>query len=119
MKKVIVSVFLAIATSTSVFALSFNEAKLEDKPVVVMFHMHSCGACKEFSPKFGKMASQFSSEFNFVKEDIDHSDIAKSLNFQTVPAFFIVEPKTMEAIRIPDDCAWDKECFAKTLKDYK
>lgn len=119
MNKLLVSVFLVMATASSVLALSFNEAKLENKPIVVMFHMHGCGACKEFSPKFGKIASQFSNKFNFVKEDINNSDVAKSLNFKTVPAFFIIEPKTMEAKRIADDCAWDKACFAKTLKDYK
>ncbi len=118
MKKLLISTFLVIAAASSAFALSFNEAKLDSKPIVVMFHMHGCGACKEFSPKFGKMASKFSNKFNFVKEDINNSDIAKSLNFKTVPAFFIVEPKTMEAKRIADDCAWDSECFAKTLTTY-
>lgn len=107
-----------LAAASSVFAMSFDEAKVENKPVVVMFHMHGCNACKEFSPKFGKLATKFSSKFNFVKEDINGSAIAKSVNFSTVPAFFIIEPKTMNSRRIDDNCAWDKECFEKTLKDY-
>lgn len=119
MKKVLIGLFVVLATSTSTIAMTFDEAKTQNKPVVVMFHMHGCGACKQFSPVFDSFASTFSNKFNFVKEDINKSHIAKSLNFVTVPAIFIVEPKTMAARRIKDDCAWDKGCFTKTLNDYQ
>lgn len=118
MKKVFVSLLLAMFTASGAFAMSFNEAKKQDKPVVVMFHMHGCSACKKFSPLFDNVASKLSNKFNFVKEDTDTSDLAKSLNFKTVPAIFIVEPKTMQAKRINDDCAWDKMCFMQTLEKY-
>lgn len=118
MKKLILSMFLILATATSVFAMSFNEAKTQGKPIVVMFHMHGCSACRKFSPQFDKMASKFSDKFSFAKEDINKSDVAKSLNFMTVPAIFIIEPKTMAAKRIEDNCAWDNACFAKRLQDY-
>jgi len=118
MRKLLISLFLLLATATSTFAMTFNEAKTQDKPVVIMFHMHGCSACKKFSPMFDKISSKFSDKFNFVKEDINKSDIAKTLNFQSVPALFIVQPKTMASKRIDDNCAWDSECFAKTLKSY-
>lgn len=118
MKKIILSLFLILATATSVFAMSFNEAKKQGKPVVVMFHMHGCSACRKFSPMFDKMALKFPDKFNFVKEDTNKSDLAKSLNFMTVPAIFIINPNTMAAKRIEDDCAWDNACFAKRLQDY-
>ena len=119
MKKLLFAVLLIFATISSVFAMNYDEAKLQDKPVVVMFHMHGCGACKQFSPMFDKIAAKFSDKFNFIKEDSQSSDIARTLNFQTVPAVFIIQPKTMQAQRINDDCAWDDQCFAQTLKDYK
>lgn len=118
MKKILFGLFLLMATTTSVFAMTFNEAKKQNKPIVVMFHMHGCSACKEFAPKFDKLASKYSDKFNFVKEDVHASDIAKSLNFQTVPTFFIIQPKTMNAKQIDDNCAWDNACFAKTLEKY-
>lgn len=118
MKKLIISLFLVLVTATTTFAMSFDDAKKQNKPVVVMFHMHGCGACKQFSPIFDDFASKFSEKFNFVKEDVNTSHIAKSLNFGTVPAIFIVDPKTMAAKRIKDDCAWDNACFTKTLQKY-
>lgn len=118
MKKLFMSLFLLLATTTSVFAMSYDEAKGQGKPVVVMFHQHGCSACRKFSPIFDKYSSKFSNKFNFVKEDVRSSSLAKTLNFMTVPAIFIVEPKTMAAKRISDDCAWDNGCFTKALNDY-
>lgn len=119
MKKLLISAFLMLATISSTLAITYNEAKTQDKPMVVMFHMHGCSACRHFAPMFDKMASKFSDKFNFLKEDANSSDLGKTLNFSTVPAIFIVHPKTMQAKRIQDDCAWDKACFAKELQDYK
>lgn len=118
MKKLILSLLLLFATAIAAYSMTFEDAKKQGKPVVVMFHMHGCGACKQFSPIFDDFASKFSDKFSFVKEDINHSSIAKSLNFVTVPAIFIVEPKTMKAKRIEDDCAWDNACFTKLLQKY-
>lgn len=125
MRKLLISSILVFATvlstASSIFAMSYEEAKGQSKPIVVMFHMHGCGACRKFSPRFDKFASKFSNKFNFVKEDIDSSKIADTLGsqFSTVPAFFIIEPKTQNAKRISDDCAWNNECFTKTLQGYK
>lgn len=118
MKKLIITLGLVLSTMTGAFAMTYNEAKTQNKPVVVMFHMHGCGACKKFSPIFDKFASKFSDKFNFVKEDIHNSSIADTLNFATVPAIFIIQPKTNASTRISDDCAWDSGCFTKTLKEY-
>jgi thiol-disulfide isomerase/thioredoxin len=118
MKKLLLGAFLVIFCASSVFAMGFNEAKTMGKPIVVMFSMKGCSACKQISPLFDKMKSKFSEKFNFVKEDAMASDISKTLNFQTVPAIFIVEPKSMKAKRIDDNCAWDKTCFAQTLEKY-
>lgn len=121
MKKLLVSLLLMGAVSSGVFAMAKNyeEASTQGKPVVVMFHQHGCGACRKFSPTFDKFAAKFSDKFCFVKEDVNGSKIGKTLNFMTVPAIFIIQPKTMNAKRIDDNCAWDKECFTKALQDYK
>lgn len=119
MKKLVIGLFLILATAMSVFAMSYEEAKSQDKPIVVMFHQHGCSACRKFSPIFNKFASRFSDKFNFVKEEANSSKIASTVNFNTVPALFIFEPKTGSAKRIKDDCAWDNECFTRTLQEYK
>ena len=125
MKNKLISSFLvlaiALSTASCAFAMNYEEAKTQDKPIVVMFHMHGCGACRKFSGKFDKFASKFSNKFNFIKEDIHSSKIADSLGsqFETVPAFFIIDPKTQNTKRISDDCAWDSGCFTNTLQEYK
>ena len=125
MKKLLFSSMLVLAivlsTASSIFAMNYEDAKAQNKPIVVMFHMHGCGACRKFSPKFDKFAAKFSDKFNFVKEDIHSSKIADTLGsqFDTVPAFFIIEPKTQNAKKISDNCAWDSACLTKTLQEYK
>lgn len=117
MKKLLIGALLLLATATSTLALTYNEAKTQNKPIVIMFHQHGCGACRRMSPIFDKFAAKFSDKFNFVKEDAG-SSIASTLNFDTVPAIFIMQPKTQSATRISDNCAWDNECFTKTLQEY-
>lgn len=117
MKKFIIISLLMLTTAMNSYAMTIEQAKSDTKPMVVMFHMKGCRACKRFSPIFDKFASQFSNKFNFIKEDA-YSPLANSLNFMTVPAIFIIQPKTMESKRIDDACAWDSKCFAKTLQDY-
>lgn len=124
MKKLLINSFLVLAiilsTASSMFAMSYEAAKTQGKPVVVMFYMQGCSACHKFTPTFNKFASKFSNKFSFVKEDINSSAIASSLKsqFSTVPAFFIIDPKTQKTRRISDDCAWDSGCFTKTLQEY-
>lgn len=117
MKKLLLSAILILTAASNAFALSYNDVKSQDKPVVIMFHQHGCGACRRMSPIFDKISSKFSNKFNFVKEDAG-SSIASGLNFDTVPAIFIMQPKTQKATRISDACAWDNGCFTKTLSDY-
>lgn len=125
MKKLLIGSFLVLttllSTASSMLAMNYESAKTQDKPIVVMFHMHGCGACRKFSPIFDKFASKFSNKFNFVKEDIHSSSIADALGsqFETVPALFIINPKTQDKQRISDDCAWDSTCFTNTLQEYK
>ena len=81
MKKLLIGFGLMLMSVSGAFAMTYNEAKTQDKPIVVMFHMHGCGACRKFAPEFDKISSKFSDKFNFVKEDINNSEIAKTLNF--------------------------------------
>lgn len=122
MKKIFLSAFLMLAVASGIFAvanaMTYDEASTKGKPVVVMFHQHGCSACRKFAPTFDKFAAKFSDKFNFVKEDVNGSKIGKTLNFATVPAIFIIQPKTMAAKRIDDNCAWDDGCFSKALRDY-
>lgn len=118
MKKLLISALFVLATTASVFAMTYDEAKSMDKPIVVLFHMEGCSGCKQFSPRFDKYASKFSDKFNFVRENINYSTVASTLHFDTVPALYILQPKKNKIKRISDNCAWDDECFTKTLQKY-
>lgn len=117
MKKIQIAIVLSLIT-TSVFAMSYDEAKTQNKPMVIMFKSQFCGACKEFSPKFDKYASKFSTKFNFVKEDSNSSKISSKFHFSEIPAFFILDPKTEKSKKISYECATDDKCFTKTLQEY-
>ena len=117
MKKLLIGTLLLLTSATTTFALTYDDVKGQDKPIVVMFHQHGCGACRRMSPRFDNFAKQFSNKFNFVKEDAA-SSAASGLSFDTVPALFIMQPKTKAATRINDSCAWDDGCLTKTLQEY-
>lgn len=119
MKKIILSAILGLLVTTGAFAMSYDDAKTQDKPMMIMFKMKKCGACKEFAPKFDTYASKFSNKFNFLKEDIDSSAIASKFRFDSVPAFFILNPKTNKSKQISYECATDDSCFTKELTEYK
>lgn len=119
MKKTMVGIFSALIITTGAFAMDYDEAKTQDKPMMIMFKMQRCGACKEFSPKFDNYAAKFSNKYNFLKEDIDSSKIASRFKFGSVPAFFILNPKTNKSKEISYDCATDDGCFTKALTEYK
>lgn len=119
MKKQLIALLLGlIMTVSSALAMTYDEAINQNKPIVIMFHMHGCSACQQFSPIFDKFASQFSNKFNFVKEDVNSSQIATTLKMDSVPAIFIIHPKTHKSTRVSDKCAWDSGCFTKTLQNY-
>jgi len=103
----------------SVMAMSYKEAKTQNKPIVLYVYMQMCGACKEFSPIFDSVSSKYSTKYNFVKELMENSQLGARLNPDSVPAVYIVEPKTESATKIPYECASNKACFEKTLDKYK
>ena len=119
MKKILISLFLILAFASGAFAMSYEEAAVQDKPIIVLFHMRGCSGCRKFSPIFKDFSKKFSGKFNFVKEEIHSSKIAQTLSFDTVPALFIINPKKQETKRISENCMWNEECFTKTLNEYK
>lgn len=119
MKKVIITLMSALILAPSVMALTYNEAKLQDKPMIVYIYMDFCSGCKQVSPVFEKMKSMFSGKYNFVKENASHSKVADRLGVHSVPKVFIIEPKTQETKQIAYDCTFSSQCFADMLKNYK
>ena len=112
MKKIIVSLFLIFSFAAGVIAISCNEAGAKDKPTVLYVYMPSCGACKKFEPTFDAARAKFSQKFNFVKEDYNSSQRAKSLNVTETPSVFINSQK------IDGQCLSRPGCFEQKLKDY-
>lgn len=118
MKKITIATISSLIIATSAHAMNYDEAKMQKKPMVIMFKSQRCSACQAFSPVFDKYASQFADKFNFIKEDIDSSKIASKFSFDYVPSIFIFEPKTNKTKRISYDCASDNKCFTKELQKY-
>lgn len=112
MKKIILSLLLIFSFAISVIAISYNESSAKEKPTVLYIYAPMCGACKQFESTFNAAQAKFSQKFNFVKEDIQSSQRAKSLNVNETPSVFINSQK------IDWQCLSQPGCFEQRLKDY-
>lgn len=117
MKKILLSI-LILLSATSAFAMSYEEASVQDKPIVLYLYMNRCSGCRQVAPVFNTMKEKYSSKFNFVKEDIYKSSIGEKLGVESVPTIYIMEPKKNVSQLIDRTCAGDAACFAKTLEKY-
>ncbi|CAI4230181.1 unnamed protein product [Auanema sp. JU1783] len=60
------------------------------KPVLVMFTMERCGACKAISPLFNNLSDSYSSSISFLEADIrSSSGAALSVGVTCFPSFFV------------------------------
>ena len=117
-KKLFITTLFILTLAPSVLAMSYKEALSQNKPIVLYIYMSTCHACKGFSPIYDSVASKYSAKFNFVKELIENSQMGAKLNPSSVPAVYIIEPKTQSAKAINYDCLTDQSCFEKTLEKY-
>lgn len=118
MKKFILSLFLILMFAPSISAMGYKEAMKQDKPIVLYINMFGCSACRHFESFYNAAQSKFPFKFNFVKEDINDSEVGAKLNVNEAPSVYILEPKNRTASKIKYDCLRDQSCFEQTLLDY-
>lgn len=118
LKKVILGLFLLLTVVSNAYAMSYQEAMKQDKPIVLYITMFGCGACRQFEPFFDAAKDKFASKFNFVKEDVNTSEIAAKLRVNSTPSVYILEPKTRNATGIKYACISQQSCFENTLQSY-
>lgn len=117
MKKTIVNLFLIFSFAVSVIALSYSDAIAKTKPTVLYIYAPMCSACVQFGPTFNAAQAKFSQKFDFVKEDINSSQRAKSLNVSETPSVFILQQNNSQ--KIDWQCLSQTGCFEQKLKDYQ
>lgn len=110
MKKIILSLFLIF--SFVAICISQDVANAKGKPLVLYVYQTHCGACQQFEPIFEAAKSKYSQKFDFVKEDYNNSQRAKSLNVTETPSVFINSQK------IDSQCLNQQGCFEQKLKNY-
>lgn len=118
MKKAVIVLFFILALIPIAMFLTTRQAESAQKPQVILFHTHGCSACKQLMPTFDRLASKYSSKFNFSKQDANSSKLANKLNVNSVPSVFIINTQTGAASPISYDCLQQQGCFEKTLKNY-
>ena len=121
MKKFILILFCIFIITSKVLAMGFEQASKQNKPILLLFIMTGCSACKHYEPDFDKFSARYADKFVVAKENVSFSfsNIAARLGVQGVPALFIIEPQKHDAYKMNYDCMWDQACFEKTLTDYK
>ena len=116
MKKTLISLFLILSFAAGVIAISCNAVSAKDKPTVLCISAPMCGACQQFAPTFEAARAKFSDKFNFVKEDVNHSQRAKRLNVSQTPSVYILQGNDSQ--QIDWQCLSQPSCFEQKLKDY-
>lgn len=117
MKKIILSLLLIFSFAASILALSCNEANAQGKPTLLYIYMTGCGACQQFEGNYNAAKAKFSQKFNFVKENVNTSQRAKSLNVTETPSVFILDKNGSQ--RIEEACLQQQSCFEGRLNSYK
>ena len=114
----ILTIIYAAITPTS-YAMDYDKAMTQKKPVILYVYMTGCSACKAFDSYYKKAEKEYSQKYNFVKENVYFSKIADTLKINSVPAVFILDTQKKTAARIKWECLSDRACFEQTLKEYE
>lgn len=115
MKKILLLFLLLISTTSYVFAMTYDEAQLQNKPIVILFKKNGCKYCKNYEPYFNDMKNKYSYKFNFVKEECSSStsEIAKQLKVESYPEVFLILHQYNRAYPISN--RWELD---KILREY-
>lgn len=116
MKRIILTLFLTFCFVIGAFLISVNKSMAQGKPTVLLISASMCGACKQFEPTYNAAKAKFSQKFNFVKEDVSHSQKAKELGVTETPTVFILENNKAE--KIGWECLSNPGCFEQKLQNY-
>lgn len=121
MKKILLCLIILLTITTKATAMSYTQASKQNKPILILFVMTGCSACKNFEPLLDGIRPKYAKKYNFVKENISYSmsDIAIKLRVNMAPSLFVVEPKKNKAREVDYGCMWDRYCLDGALKSYK
>lgn len=92
LKEILVLFLLLFFATPYVFAMTYNEAKSQNKPIVILFKKNGCKYCRDYEPYFNDMEEKYSYKFNFVKEEcsLSISEIARQLKVKAYPEVFLI-----------------------------
>jgi len=102
----------------NVFAMSYDQASSQGKPVVLYFYMKGCRGCANFKPIFDALSSKYSSKFAFADEDLRKTNMPLRAKVNAVPRVYIVEPLKKTAAKITNECVFNSSCMEQTLDKY-
>lgn len=114
-RNILVLFLLLFFATPYVFAMTYNEAKSQTKPIVILFKKNGCKYCRDYEPYFNDMEKKYSYKFNFVKEECSSSisEIASQLKVESYPEVFLILYQYNKAYPISN--RWELD---KILKEY-
>jgi len=121
MKKFLISLFLILLITTKASAITYIQASKQNKPIVILFVMTGCSACKQFKPLLNQFKPKYATKYIFVEENITYSvsAVAQRLNVNMAPSLFILEPKKNKVREMRYECMMNIQCLDGALKSYK
>lgn len=75
--------------------LTYEKAKLQDKPIITVFYANWCTYCVRFMPKLDTVRNIYKDRFNVVlvdAENPENKDLVKEYRISGFPTVYIIDP---------------------------
>lgn len=82
---------------------SYNQAALENKPMVILFYAPWCSYCRKFEPYYKNLSKEYKDRYNFVMvdgEDFANRNLTMDYAIGSYPTLYIADPKLDNRILI-------------------
>ena len=101
-------------------SISFDEAKTQDKPMLLVFYTPWCTACKNLEPAIKNVKSQFGLKYNIVSINCDsfkNVNLVRAFAVSFFPTIHIYEPKKQTTTFIEPQY-YNENALTIKLNDY-
>ena len=101
--------------------ISIEEANNINKPQVILFYVDWCGYCRNFMPKFGEFAKQYSDRYSFAVINADlpeNRELVEKFHIIGFPSLFIVDNEINHNFSMHAAASADENIMREELDAY-
>ncbi len=101
--------------------ISFEEAEVIDKPMVIMFYVDWCGYCRKYMPVFAEFADKYKDKYSFVALNCDNpqnTQLVEKYHIMGFPSLFISDKKIEHRFSLNMASTAEKTIMKEELDNY-